>query len=140
MIPAAPTLQVPSRLSPLIWPTRAAPASYPSAQTRLHALRLTRFIHKLGAWAERLGRRDLSGAYAVSGLMFLIAGVLIFAALRPDPRQVGKAVSALYPPAIKTTDGVRSLRVILGGSDARLAMIAMVLGQAVMVMVTLRMG
>ncbi|MCJ7677120.1 MAG: MFS transporter [Anaerolineales bacterium] len=88
-----------------------------------------------GAWAERLGRRDLSGAYAVSGLMFLTAGVLIFAALRPDPRQVGKAVAALYPPAIKTTDGVRSLRVILGGSDARLAMIAMVLGQAVMVMV-----
>jgi len=33
----------------LIWPTRAAPASYPSAQTRLHALHLTRYIHKLSA-------------------------------------------------------------------------------------------
>jgi MFS family permease len=88
-----------------------------------------------GAWAQRLGGRDLSGAYAVSGLLFLIAGLLIFTALRPDPRQVGKAVAALYPSAVNGSSDARSLRAILAGSEARLAMIAMVLGQAVMVMV-----
>jgi len=88
-----------------------------------------------GAWAEALGQRDLSGAYAISGLFLLVAGVVIFSLLRPDPREVGRALAAHYPIEANAAGGVRTLRAILGGTDARLAILAMVLGQAVMVMV-----
>jgi len=88
-----------------------------------------------GAWAEALGQRDLSGAYAVSGLFLLVAGAVIFSLLRPDPRDVGKAVAAFYPLEMNAAGDLRTLRMILGGTDARLAIVSMVLGQAVMVMV-----
>jgi MFS family permease len=88
-----------------------------------------------GAWAERLGQRDLSGAYVVSGVFLLVAGAVIFSLLRPDPREVGRAMAAHYPIEGSVAEGVRPLRAILGGTDARLAILAMVLGQAVMVMV-----
>jgi MFS family permease len=88
-----------------------------------------------GAWAAALGRRDLSGAYAVSGAFLLAAGAVIFTRLRPDPREVARAMAAHYPAEGHPSDRVRSLRAILGATDARLAIVAMVIGQAVMVMV-----
>jgi MFS family permease len=88
-----------------------------------------------GRWAEGLGRRDLSGAYAVSAGLFLLAAALVFAALRPDPRDLGRRVAALLPVDDVHTRGARRLQEILAAPDARLAVTAMVLGQAVMVMV-----
>ena len=88
-----------------------------------------------GRWAESLGRRDLSGAYAVSAALFLLAAALVFAALRPDPRDLGRRIAALLPIGDVRLDRARPIPVILGMPDARLAVTAMVLGQVVMVMV-----
>jgi MFS family permease len=88
-----------------------------------------------GRWAESLGRRDLSGAYAVSATLFVLAATVVFAALRPDPRDLGRRVAALLPADGLHSDGARPLRAILAVPDARLAVTAMVLGQMVMVMV-----
>jgi hypothetical protein len=82
-----------------------------------------------------LGRRDLSGAYAVSGVLFLLAAVVVLAMLRPDPRDVGRRVAALLPVDDLHSGGTRPLRAMLAAPDARLAVTAMVLGQMVMVMV-----
>lgn len=92
-------------------------------------------IGPAGTWAERLGQRDLSGAFAVSGILLGLAGLVIFGLLRPDPREMGKAVASLHPQPGMSVGGIRTLPTILAGTDARLAMLAMVLGQAVMVMV-----
>ena len=58
-----------------------------------------------GAWAEAVGRarpvRRVRRLRPVSP----VAGVVIFTLLRPDPRQVGKAVAALYPSAANRTGG-----------------------------------
>jgi MFS family permease len=88
-----------------------------------------------GRWAESLGRRDLSGAYAVSAALFLLAAMVVFAMLRPDPRDLGRRLAALLPVDDVRSGGARPLRAILAAPDARLAVTAMVLGQAVMVMV-----
>ena len=88
-----------------------------------------------GRWAVSLGRRDLSGAYAVSGVLFLLAAVVVFAMLRPDPRDLGRRVAALLPVDDLHAGGARPLRAILAAPDARLAVTSMVLGQMVMVMV-----
>jgi MFS family permease len=88
-----------------------------------------------GKWAESLGRRDLSGAYAVSAALFLLAAGVVLVALRPDPRDLGRRVAALVSVDDMRPGAARPLRAILAMPDARLAVVAMVLGQAVMVMV-----
>jgi len=58
--------------------------------------------------------------------------VIVFVGLRPDPRELGKQISDLYPSA--TPDGQsRTMMEILREPAARVAVMAMVLGQVVMV-------
>ncbi len=80
----------------------------------------------------RLGMDELAGAYMASLVLFGIASIIIFLGLRPDPREVGKQVAALYPNS--APDSVaRPISVILREPAALTAVTAMVLGQVVMV-------
>lgn len=78
------------------------------------------------------GLDELTGAYVVSMILFALCTLVIFFGLRPDPKDLGKQVSALYPgPA---TDGpARPIAQILRQPGALTAVAAMVLGQVVMV-------
>jgi len=65
-------------------------------------------------------------------ILFALASAVVFAGLRPDPRDLGRQVSALYPgPAL--TGKARPLWEIFRQPAALVAVTAMVLGQVVMV-------
>jgi MFS family permease len=96
-------------------------------------------VEPMGRLAQSRGFEELSGAYAASGLLFILACLAIFAWLRPDPRDLGREVARLYPEA-SSNDGdarskARSIGQILRLPAAIVAILAMALGQMVMVMV-----
>jgi MFS family permease len=89
-------------------------------------------VGPMGELSLRLGMDELAGAYMASLVLFGIASVIIFLGLRPDPRDVGKQVAAMYPDS--APDGAaRPISVILSEPAALTAVTAMVLGQVVMV-------
>jgi MFS family permease len=89
-------------------------------------------VGPMGGLALRLGLDELSGAYIASLILFGIASVIVFLGLRPDPRDVGAQVAALYPES--APHGMaRPIGVILREPAALTAVTAMVLGQVVMV-------
>ncbi|HET7011230.1 MAG TPA: MFS transporter [Anaerolineales bacterium] len=86
-----------------------------------------------GAAALRLGTDELVGPFAAAVALQLIAAAVTLIWLRPDPRELGKQVSARFPPPAMEK-GSRGLSDILRLPAAQLAIGAMVLGQMVMVM------
>jgi MFS family permease len=89
-------------------------------------------VGPMGTLALRLGMDELAGAYIASLVLFGIAAAIIFVGLRPDPRDVGRQVAALYPDSAPR--GVaRPISAIFREPAALTAVTAMVLGQVVMV-------
>jgi MFS family permease len=89
-------------------------------------------VGPMGELSLRLGMDELAGAYMASFVLFGIASVVIFLGLRPDPRDVGKQVAAMYPDSAPE-GAARPISVILREPAALTAVTAMVLGQVVMV-------
>ena len=85
----------------------------------------------IGPW----GINELAGAYLVSLVLFVIAAVVVFIGLRPDPREIGKEVAAKFPETVADSGEVRSVLEILRQPAARVAVVSMVFGQMVMVLV-----
>jgi MFS family permease len=90
-------------------------------------------VSPAGESARRLGVDELSGPYATSALLFLSVVALLFVWLRPEPRELALAFTDA-PTVSGAPAARRGLREILAPADARLAVAALVLGQAVMVM------
>lgn len=86
-----------------------------------------------GTIARQFGLDELSGPSAISALLFLLVTALLFYGLRPEPRDLARALAAAQPSG-NDGDESRPLSVILRGHDARLAITTLVFGQAVMVM------
>ncbi|MBN1453210.1 MAG: MFS transporter [Anaerolineales bacterium] len=89
-------------------------------------------VGPMGAFSLRLGLDELSGAYIASMALFGIAAVIVFLGLRPDPREVGVQVAALFPESAPG-GAARPIAVILREPAALIAVTAMALGQVVMV-------
>lgn len=85
----------------------------------------------VGSW----GVDELAGAYLVAAVLFAVGAVVVFLGLRPDPREIGKAVAEKFPESVAGTGGVRSVFQILSQPAAQVAVVSMVLGQMVMVLV-----
>jgi MFS family permease len=77
----------------------------------------------------------LAGPMWSGALLFGLAGLLIFAFLRPDPRDIGRAIAIEQPDMRHPAGTARPMREIMRLPAAWLALIAMVIGQAVMVLV-----
>jgi MFS family permease len=86
----------------------------------------------VGNLAVSLGMDELAGAYITTLGLFAIASVLVFIGLRPEPRDVGREVAKLYPEEIPHGEA-RPVSMILRQPAAITAVMAMVLGQVVMV-------
>jgi MFS family permease len=86
----------------------------------------------VGNFAVSLGMDELAGAYITTLGLFAIASVLVFIGLRPEPRDVGREVAKLYPEEIPHGEA-RPVSMILRQPAAITAVMAMVLGQVVMV-------
>lgn len=87
-----------------------------------------------GRMAELAGLNELAGPFGVAILLFVIAGLVIFVRLRPDPRDLGREIARLYPSIDLNQNHARSLTTIFGQPAPLLALFAMIFGQLVMVM------
>jgi MFS family permease len=91
-------------------------------------------IGPVGNLATSWGMDELAGAYIATLVLFALSAVVVFAGLRPDPRDLGKQVAAAYPhPALTVTGEARPIFEILRLPAAMVAVSAMALGQVVMV-------
>lgn len=90
----------------------------------------------MGDFAISIGMDELAGAYLATLVLFAIAAVIVFFGLRPDPRDLGKEVARLHPELESRPEGEsRPIGQILRQPAAMTAVIAMALGQVVMVAV-----
>ena len=88
----------------------------------------------MGDFAISIGMDELAGAYLATLVLFAIAAVIVFFGLRPDPRDLGKEVARLHPELELRPEGeLRPIGQILRQPAAMTAVIAMALGQVVMV-------
>jgi MFS family permease len=92
-------------------------------------------IGPMGSFASALGMDELAGAYIATLILFAISSLVVFAGLRPDPRDLGKLVAAANPDPAQTaaTGPARPIFEILRQPAALVAVSAMALGQVVMV-------
>jgi MFS family permease len=84
----------------------------------------------LAQWA---GFAELAGPYGVGFIVLILAAILIFAGLRPDPRDVGRELARLYPDSVPR-QGTRSLAGIVRQPGVIVAMVSVVFAQMVMMM------
>jgi len=89
-------------------------------------------VGPMGIFARSLGMDELAGAYIATLVLFAIAAVVVFAGLRPDPRDLGMQVAAQYPETTPAGEA-RPIFEIIRQPAALMAVTAMVLGQVVMV-------
>ena len=89
-------------------------------------------VGPMGRYVQSFGLDELAGPFLGALVLQIMAGVIVFIGLRPDPRELGKQVSDLYPSDAPVGQS-RSMLEILRQPAARIAVVAMVLGQVVMV-------
>jgi len=85
-----------------------------------------------GRLALEAGFPELAGPYGVGFAVLVLAAMLIFAGLRPDPRDIGRELAVIYPESFprQTT---RALAEIIKQPGVVVAMVTMVFAQMVMV-------
>jgi len=89
-------------------------------------------VGPMGSFVKTLGMNELAGAYLATLIMFGIASIVVAIGLRPDPRELGKEIAALYPQQ-SSHEKTRTLREIMRQPAALTALTSMVVGQVVMV-------
>jgi len=85
-----------------------------------------------GTLAQWAGFSELAGPYGVGFIGLILAAILIFAGLRPDPRDIGREIARLYPESVPR-QGTRSLSDIVRRPGVIVAMVSVVFAQMVMV-------
>jgi MFS family permease len=84
---------------------------------------------QLAAWA---GFPELSGAYIAGAAVLVVAAMLIFGGLRPEPRDIGRELARLHPESIPQ-QAPRSLSEIVRRPGVIVAMATTAFAQMVMV-------
>ena len=88
-----------------------------------------------GTFFKPIAGDELAGAYAISLILFCLGAVVVFMGLRPDPRELGREVTEQFPEAHTNQGQARSFFEIFRQPAALVALVAMLLGQMVMVLV-----
>jgi len=94
-----------------------------------------KLVGPAGNLLSGLGVTPLAGPMWTGALLFGLAGLLILALLRPDPRDMARAIAAAHPDTRQIGGAARTLREIMRLPAAHLAVAAMVFGQVVMVLI-----
>lgn len=95
-------------------------------------------VGPLGAAANGVGLPALAGPMLGGAVLFGLGGALVALLLRPDPREIARRLAAEQPIDQGAPDSAgpgRSFGVVLHDALPRLALAAMVIGQAVMILV-----
>jgi MFS family permease len=91
-------------------------------------------VGPVGALSLKAGYEELAGPYVAGLLLYLVTALLIFVRLRPEPRDLGRSLAALFPESQPAEGGDRSIKEILSAPGPMAAMGVMVFSQMVMVM------
>lgn len=94
-------------------------------------------VGPLGQAAVGLGLPELAGPMFGGAVLFSLGGVLVALMLRPDPRVLARQLAGEDPatPEAPGSAAGRGLGEVLRGPAGRTALVAMVIGQGVMVLV-----
>jgi MFS family permease len=84
-----------------------------------------------GRLAAAAGVSELAGPYGVGLVGLVLAALLIFTGLRPDPRDIGRELARLSPESVPS-HGTRPLAEILRQPGVVVAMVSVVFAQLVM--------
>jgi MFS family permease len=84
-----------------------------------------------GSLALMVGFPELAGPYSVGFIGLLLAAILIFAGLRPEPRDVGRELARDYPDAVPGEE-TRVLSKIIRQPGVIVAVVCVVFAQIVM--------
>ena len=82
-----------------------------------------------------LGLPPLAGPMWSGALLFALAGAIITVLLRPDPRDIARAIALSHPDTRHGAGPARPVREIMRLPNAQLALAAIVTGQVVMVLI-----
>ena len=85
-----------------------------------------------GALALWAGFPELAGPYSVSFVGLVLAAMLIFVGLRPDPRDIGRELARIYPGPLPQQE-TRSLAEIMRQPGVIVAVVSVVFAQTVMI-------
>ncbi len=85
-----------------------------------------------GRLAVGAGFSELAGPYGVGFAGLVLAAMLIFAGLRPDPRDIGRELARIYPESA-TLQAIRPLAEIMRQPGVVVATVSMVFAQLVMI-------
>jgi MFS family permease len=88
----------------------------------------------MGQWAKSAGYSEMFGPYVASFILLALAALAVFILLRPDPHELGREIERLYPEIQADTSQGRTFLQVLHVPAAAVAVVAMVISQAVMVM------
>jgi MFS family permease len=93
-------------------------------------------VAPMGRLAVNFSADALAGPWFAGAALFVLGLALIWLFLRPDPSDLARQIAADQPAAEATAQSqpARPWRVILGQTNTRVAVAAMVIGQLVMVM------
>ncbi len=91
-------------------------------------------VAPMSAVAEGFGRPGLSGPFMASSLFFLLGSIVVFSLLRPDPRDLARALAIEPAGGVDPTGVGRPLAVIARDPGVVVAIVTMTLAQAVMTM------
>jgi MFS family permease len=89
-------------------------------------------VGPMGQMATWAGYPELSGAYIAGAAVLVVAAVLIFGGLRPEPRDVGRELARIHPELIPQ-QAPRFLSQIIRHPGVIVAMVTMAFAQMVMV-------
>ncbi len=83
--------------------------------------------------ATQLSVNALAGPYLVAALLFVVGSAMIFAFLRPDPREIGRQLARAFAAStVIDNTPPRTFTQALRSHNVQTALAAMVLGQVVM--------
>ena len=88
-----------------------------------------------GVLASRFGLDELVGPYGSALVLFAIGSLIVFTWLRPDPTEIAKEIGRKDQTTGTVIKEARPLSEILKQPGVLVAIISMVIGQAVMVMI-----
>lgn len=93
-------------------------------------------VGPVGRWAQQWGWPQLAGPYGTSLVLFGCGALLVWLRLRPEPRDVGRALARLEPERLPggASDAPRAISTIARQPAVIVAVTAMVMGQVTMVM------
>ncbi len=93
------------------------------------------FADPANVWGMKLGFAAWSGPMGAAALLMVVASVVAYVGLQPEPSKIAREIDALYPEDEETTQHIRPLAEIMRQPAVLAATVSIAISQMVMIMV-----